>query len=238
MSGPVPERARCSRCQAELTVAAGPCPHCGSVGHSPNAPAGDLPIAELAPTQSERAAADKLAQPPGATGSSHASSAGPKLKPSFADDSHVEAQPPVTSHFTFGIASLLLLTTLVSVVMAIFVAAPGLGIILAILATPALIRTGMVLSARKELGRITDHGTKISLFLGSLGVTLVIVFTTVSICCVAACASCLATFSVSGGGAESLLIPVMAISTLSTGGGVIWLFSYWIHRRWKRDTRQ
>ena len=50
----------------------------------------------------------------------------------------ISSKPPP---FQFGLSSLLLITTLAAVVMSVGVMVPGVGIALAIVATPALIRT-------------------------------------------------------------------------------------------------
>jgi len=75
----------------------------------------------------------------------------------------------------FGIASMMLTVTLVAVCLGVGVMAPGLGVALAVLVTPALIRTAIGVERHKEVsGRTMDVGQKIAAFAGSLGVVTMI----------------------------------------------------------------
>ncbi|HUY34979.1 MAG TPA: hypothetical protein VMV69_19685 [Pirellulales bacterium] len=55
-----------------------------------------------------------------------------------------------STRHTFSLISLFLVMTLVAVCLGVFAAAPGLGIVLAIVATPALVRTMIVSSRRRR----------------------------------------------------------------------------------------
>jgi hypothetical protein len=68
----------------------------------------------------------------------------------------------------------MLTVTLVSVCLGVGVMAPGLGIALAVLVTPAFIRTAIGAARRKVEGRPMDVGQKILAFGGSVGVVTVI----------------------------------------------------------------
>ena len=68
----------------------------------------------------------------------------------------------------------MLTVTLISVCLGVGVMAPGLGIALAVLVTPAFIGTAMGAARRKVEGRPLDVGQKILAFAGSVGVVMVI----------------------------------------------------------------
>lgn len=74
----------------------------------------------------------------------------------------------------FSVGALLLTTTLVAVVIASWFVAPGLAIALALVATPAFIRTAILSFRKRAIGAPTDMSTKINLFLASSGIFLAI----------------------------------------------------------------
>lgn len=111
--------------------------------------------------------------------------------------------PPVPMQRTFTLSSLFLVMTLIAVCLGVAVQLPGLGIPLAILCTPALIRTMLIRARRRAKGRSMTAGEKVLVFLGSLAVV-----TTIAVAAggafVAVCFSLgLAGFSVSLGGSSS-----------------------------------
>src|SRR5262245_31022907 len=77
-------------------------------------------------------------------------------KPSDASAENPYAPPrPLAGENTavqFSLASLFLLITLVAVCLGVFMIAPGLGILLVLVATPALIRTTVAVSYQKQAG--------------------------------------------------------------------------------------
>jgi hypothetical protein len=140
---------------------------------------------------------------------------------------------------SFGIASLLLTMTLIAVGLAIFIAAPGLGISMAILALPAFIRTLLVVRKRKILGRPVSTEAKVGLYLGSFGVTLVVTVVTIFASALTFCMSCLGGIAVTNGGSggsETLVMLIAFGFTLAVAGVLMWAFSLWIISRWRRDT--
>ena len=63
--------------------------------------------------------------------------------------------PPLSNRqsaapFQFGLSSLLLITTLVAVIMSVSVMVPGIGILLAIISVPALVRTYVLVRRKRE----------------------------------------------------------------------------------------
>jgi hypothetical protein len=87
---------------------------------------------------------------------------------------------------TFTLASLLLIITMVAVCLAIAVQAPGIGIPLAFLSAPALVRTILVRAKRRNRGEPMNATDKSLVFLGSLA----IVTTIGAAACAAFCAIC------------------------------------------------
>ena len=81
------------------------------------------------------------------------------------------------SRFSYSLGLLMTVVTLVCVCLGVFSIAPGLGIVFAIIVTPAFIRTAIGAARREDAGRPMDVGQKILAFGGSLGVMTVIAVT-------------------------------------------------------------
>lgn len=97
----------------------------------------------------------------------------------LSDDSKTVSTPAAVESIsptanTFTLSSLFLLMTLVAVGAGVVAAAPGLGVLFVILATPALIRTVAITSKQKARGAATTPGQKIALFLSSIGLVLLV----------------------------------------------------------------
>jgi hypothetical protein len=75
---------------------------------------------------------------------------------------------------TFGLSSLMLVIALVAVCLGVYREVPGLGILLAILVTPALVRTSVVATRRKAGGRPMPPLDKVGVFAGTLAAVVVI----------------------------------------------------------------
>lgn len=88
--------------------------------------------------------------------------------------------------YQFSLASLMLIVTLFAVLLGVFRMALGLGIVLAILVTPALVRTCMIAARSRAGGRPMSVGRKVSFFAGTLGL-LAIMAVAVSAAFVATC---------------------------------------------------
>lgn len=84
------------------------------------------------------------------------------------------ARPPVlTSPTSFSLQSVMLVVTLAALVLGSFSIAPGLGIFLAIVCVPALIRTAIMLRRRESQGTAADAKSKAIMFAASLAVVAV-----------------------------------------------------------------
>ena len=76
--------------------------------------------------------------------------------------------------FQFGLSSMLLITTLVAVIMSVSVMVPGIGIALAIVSVPALLRTYVLVRRKRENGETVTNQDKALLFVLCLGIALLI----------------------------------------------------------------
>ena len=76
--------------------------------------------------------------------------------------------------FQFSLATLMLTVTLVAVILGAFRVAPGAGIVLVIIVTPAWLRTCLSVARRKARGRPMTPAEKLGGFAGSVGVVVIV----------------------------------------------------------------
>jgi hypothetical protein len=143
-----------------------------------------------------------------------------------------------TSQQTFGLSTLFLVITVIAVCLGVFVAAPGLGILLAVIAVPAFVRTSAATSAQERAaGRPVDVPDKVGLFLGSVGVILLIGlagFGAFFAACWASCAALSVTGAFRGGGGNAALVWINLFA-----GGIALAFVVWLIRKtWPRRHRR
>ena len=107
---------------------------------------------------------------------------------------------------TFGLSSLMILVALIAVCLGVRRESPGLGIALAVVSTPAMVRTVFAARRREITGRPMSTGEKAVAFLGSIGV-VVTVCAASGAAFVATCFPIgLATFNVSSGGGGGIVL--------------------------------
>ncbi|HVX09657.1 MAG TPA: hypothetical protein VHC22_00510 [Pirellulales bacterium] len=130
---------------------------------------------------------------------------------------------------TFSLSSLFLVITLAAVTAGAFAAAPGLGIVFAVVATPALIRAIVVTSRRKTRGVASTRGQKVVTFLGSVGMVLLILSTvaiSLTIALFLACTGGLIGMVASNfsGGDKSFMVGAAVGGTIGLAGtfGMVW----------------
>ncbi|MCA9101693.1 MAG: hypothetical protein KDA63_11110 [Planctomycetales bacterium] len=82
------------------------------------------------------------------------------------------APPALAPRGQFSLATLLLVTTFVAVLLGVTARAPGLGVTLAIVATPALIKTARIGHRRKAAGAPLSAGDKAITFAAALGIVI------------------------------------------------------------------
>ena len=165
---------------------------------------------------------------------------GQALEPVYAGTADVGLQsiPPIDanplnsnqSSGQMGLATIFLIVTLCAVIMALFVAAPGLGILLAIFSTPPLIRTLIVVTRRSQSGERVGTAKKILLFLSSLGTTTVVA-------CLAVCSSIGTFCGICLSSGQDSMIPIAALAAMITTSVTLFICGKWIINRWRRDTR-
>ena len=133
---------------------------------------------------------------------------------------------------TFSLSSLFLVMTLVAVGAGVFAAAPGLGILFVILATPALVRTMVVTSRQKTSGIATTPSQKIAAFLGSVGVVLLVILS-IGVALFTAC------WTACAGGAVMSAAGQQATIAGAVAGGIVGLaLSGWVLRLiWRKGRK-
>jgi hypothetical protein len=132
------------------------------------------------------------------------------------------------TQFQFSLASLMLIVTLTAVLLGVGGMAPGLGIALAVLASPALVRTSVVAALSRARGKPMSVGAKVALFVVSLIVAVVIAIAAGA----AFFVSCLAgAVAAPGGGSLIVGMTCGLLGALSVAGLLLWAF--WLRKRRK-----
>jgi len=128
----------------------------------------------------------------------------------------------------FSIATVLLVTTLVAVLLGVFRLNAGLGVMLLVLAVPALVRTASVARREKRHGQRITTGGKIGHFFLSLLIMYGVCTAATSAFTIAAMGTCLAalaTSSASEGVATGVAIVGVILSLivgLVAAGAILW----------------
>ena len=137
---------------------------------------------------------------------------------------------PQAPPFQFGLSSLLLITTLAAVIMSVGVMVPGIGIALAVISTPALIRTYVLVRRSRADGKPASTQEKFVFFVTCLGIAALIALVTG----VAFFVTCLVGFVVSGSGLGSLDTGFTVGMILGTIAGLIVVIL--LMRSWFKQT--
>jgi hypothetical protein len=149
--------------------------------------------------------------------------------------SEAPASEPATG---FSLVRLLLVIGVVAIVIAIFVVMPGLTILLAALALPALIRTSLMVQRRKKLGKKVSTDKSALLFMASFVATVLVTTVVGAICYRTFCgvAEVIAN-NWTGGYPDPVIVCVEAgIVTLIVAIALLVPVVMWIRWRWKKDT--
>ncbi len=145
----------------------------------------------------------------------------------------------------FSLETLMLIVTLVAVCLGMLAAAPGLGVLVSVVAAPALIRTLIAGYQEKAVGTKLTLGEKVITFLASTGVTIAVLSAGGTAFLAACFASCLVVLGVSnvgqgpGGGIIDdgvLIYSALGFSSLVGLATTIWLF--WLLRPQKGTPRR
>jgi hypothetical protein len=75
----------------------------------------------------------------------------------------------------FSLATLMLVMTFAAVLVGVFSLSPGAGLAVMFLAAPAFVRTCVVATRRKSTGQRMSWGSKLGVFLASLGIVVAVV---------------------------------------------------------------
>jgi hypothetical protein len=113
--------------------------------------------------------------------------------------------PPHTGRFQFGLSTLLTVITLAAILLSIGVTSPGLGIVAAMLALPALVRTCVVAARRRSEGESLSASEKAGVFAATVVMVIGIVLASAGAFVVTFLATCMMGTQVGFGGYEFAL---------------------------------
>jgi hypothetical protein len=130
-----------------------------------------------------------------------------------------------TGRFQFGLSSLLLLMTLVAILCSIIKMNPGLGIVVAVLAVPALLWTVFVAMRRGGRGNPMSAGGKAAVFLLTLFTVVGVLVAVIGAFVAAVLATCAAT---SGPGPGNFGDPVLALICGGVAALVVAILCAWV----------
>lgn len=157
---------------------------------------------------------------------------GEKIDNPYATPIPIGETPPAS------IVSLILVLGLIVVLVSLMFAAPGLGILLSLIAAPALIRTAVVVGRRNRTrGEDMTASEKSALFMASFaGVFLAAIASAAAfgVTCAAACFGALAIGDATGGG-NFLDVLLYGALTLSSITGLC-VGGYTLYRLWRAKT--
>jgi hypothetical protein len=135
----------------------------------------------------------------------------------------------------FSLESLMLVITLVAVCLGMIAAIPGVGVLVSIVAAPALIRTLVAGFQQRAAGQQMTLSEKALAFLASTGITLAVLTAGGTAFATACFASCLVALGISEATSssrvmneEGLIYTVLGFSSLVGLATTIWLF--WLLR--------
>jgi hypothetical protein len=128
-------------------------------------------------------------------------------------------EPSSASDSAFSLQTLMLTITLIGVCLGVMTFAPGLGVLLAILVAPAMVRTLCVASRRRRSGAEISGGDKATVFMASLGAVITAMVAASAVfagTCIATCFGVvgLAEAGVTSPSSESIFLVVLSISSL------------------------
>ena len=128
----------------------------------------------------------------------------------------------------YGISSLLLIITFVAILCSITKMNPGLGIVIAILTLPAMIRTVLVAFRRRESGAPMSAAGKTGVFLLTMAMSLCVVVASCAAFCFTFFFTCLAAVSGKGGGMRDdlLILPLIVGGIAAVGVAALVTFAF------------
>jgi len=136
--------------------------------------------------------------------------------------------------FQFSLATMMLFVTFSAVLMGVFSMAPGVGVVLFILSAPALIRTCLVAQARQRKGRELSAADKTKMYLGSVGVGLVIVSVLAFASFAAFFVVCLGHIGLVGTRNSGIIVVTSGVAAFIAALLAGWPLALWVRRRWRK----
>jgi len=145
------------------------------------------------------------------------------------------APPKWVNPAQFSLETLMLVITLIAVCLGMIMALPGLGIVVAIVAAPALVRTLMAGYQERKSGTPMTLGEKLLTFAASTGVTLAVLVTGGTAFAAACVGSCFVAIGLENAGQPAggwrqygdlfiyVLIGMSALIGLGTAGWMFWI---------------
>jgi heme/copper-type cytochrome/quinol oxidase subunit 2 len=127
--------------------------------------------------------------------------------------------------------------TLVAILCSITSMAPGLGIVLAMLTVPALVRTCVISARRGARGEPTSIGEKTTVFLLTLATIIIVMVVAIAVFFVTLLAICATTAGAGrpvDGGGIFLALTLGGIAGVTVAILLTWLFWKFSHRRRSR----
>lgn len=153
------------------------------------------------------------------------------LEPEVRAEAGTPVAPAPEPHFLS--TSIVMTIAVLLVILGTMILVPGIGIVLACVLCVPFVRTALVSKRRAERGYEDAFPTTISMFLGSIGVTFVIL-TVVGVTAFGTfCLACFGTYATT----ESIEVAVLVSGVLSLALIIplCWSCWKWARRRWKRD---
>lgn len=135
-----------------------------------------------------------------------------------------------------SIVSILLTGLLVLLLLGIGIESPGIAILLALLTIPPWIRTALVMRRRSKAGLETSRVASVSMFVGSVFVTWLILFIALISCFLTFCFACIGALTVSR--EESGVLMIAGFAALSVFFVIVAAFTPWIRHRFRRDSQK
>ena len=112
----------------------------------------------------------------------------------------------------------------------------GISILLALLTIPPWIRTTLVMRRRSKAGLETSKVASVSMFVGSVFVTWLILFVALISCFLTFCFACIGALSVAR--EDSVAVSMAGFAALAVFIVIILAFTPWIKHRFRRDSQK
>lgn len=164
---------------------------------------------------------------------------GARMDPPASDGARkaTQARAAAPQHlgYSFSLSTMLLITTLFAICCGLIASYPGLGVIVAILLAPVIVRTARVVRRREAAGATVSTAEKLALGATSFAAAAVIaaVVGCAAFCCL--CATCATLFGLGSGNSEVVMIAFVAAALAAASVALSAKLIKWSRRRYARD---